>query len=68
MENLYDFLQFKRLQWGRKTDNTIYVWSSGDNRQELAQIESQVNKNGACIIDVKFDKQCGKTYILIKHK
>lgn len=54
--------------WGRIDSNTIYIYTDGYLTQDCHNIESFMLANGFRSIEQNFDKYCGKTKTIYKHK
>jgi len=68
MQNVYDQFKANNVHWQRRDNETIVVWTSGYKTSECYDIESFLMKSKCYCISMDFDKQCGKTKAVYKHK
>lgn len=64
----YQALSNANVHWDRKDNNHIVVWTSGYKTQDAYNIEKFLNQAGMQCLEMRFDKICGKTQAVYKHK
>lgn len=52
--------------WDRKDANNIVLMFNGYKHQDCYDAEAELMKLGGAFMDMKFDKQCGKTYCYVR--
>ena len=67
-QEAYKELSDKHVHWDRKDSNHIIVWTNGYKTQDCHNIEKFLMQAGMFIVRQEFDKICGKTYSVYKHK
>lgn len=64
----YETLTANRYQWDRVDETHIAVWTSGYVTHEAHSLERYLMHAGMRLIKQEFDKACGKTCNVFKHK
>lgn len=64
----YEMLTEKRVHWGRLNDNHIFIWVEGYFTQDFYDLATILNWNGMRMTESEFDRMCGKTRGVFKHK
>lgn len=66
-QHAYDQLNKNSVFWGRSSDTTIYVHTSGYNTQNAHIIEVFLMKAGFRLVSQEYDKYSGQTTTTYKH-
>lgn len=64
----YEALTKANAHWDRKDANHIVVWTSGYVTQDAHNVEKFLMQAGMRIVEQEFDRICGKTKNVFKHK
>lgn len=64
----YEALTKANAPWTRKDATHIVVYTSGYVTQEAHDIEKFLMQAGMRLVSQEFDKVCGKTFNVFKHK
>jgi len=68
-QEAYNWLTEINAHWGRQDSNHIYVWVSGYKHADCYEVYAKaLNKAGMRLISENFDKICGKTKLMFRHK
>lgn len=64
----YEILNKYYIHWSRKDAKHIIIWTSGYKTQEAHAIEALLRQAKMRIVEQEFDRMCGKTFSVFKHK
>lgn len=67
-QDAYQALIKANVHWSRQDDNHIVVWTEGYLTQDCHNIEKFLLGAKMRIVKQEFDKYCGKTFTVYKHK
>jgi len=66
MENLYDAIEKHTSHWDRRDENTLVLYFSGYRTKAAYDCETEIRTFGAFVIGMDFDRQCGKTKVIVR--
>lgn len=64
----YDQLNKNHVHWDRRDKNHIVIWVLGYHHADCFEIEKFLMPLGFFMIEMEFDKICGKTKCVYNHK
>jgi hypothetical protein len=67
-QQAYDALIESHVHWDRKDSQHIIIWTSGYKTADCMKIETFLMQAGMRCVKQEFDKHCGKTFSIFKHK
>lgn len=67
-QDAYKALTKAGCHWDRKDESHIILWTPGYITQEAHNVEKFLMQAGMRLVAQEFDRVCGKTYNVFKHK